>query len=141
MIKKVTRGKEIQVRVVNEVGILSKITSFLVNHSINIEAIFGYSPEEGQGAGLTFITDNNRTAIDALTEHGYVDNRETDVLIVELENRPGSLKNISECLAQEDINIVYIYCTACSGGCPAKLVLSTSDNDRAFAMLSGQKGA
>ena len=139
MAKKVTRGKEICVGVVNEVGILSKITSFLVNHGINIEAIFGYSAEKGQWAGLTFITENNSAAIEALTKHGYTDNKENNVLIVELENRPGALKNISECLAQEDINIGHIYGTTCLGGCPAKLVLSTSDNDRAFTILSSQK--
>ena len=139
MIKSVTEVKEIRVGVVNEVGILSKITSFLVNHGINIEAIFGYSAEEGQGAGLTFITDNNPAAVEVLNKHGYVDNRENNVLIIELENTPGALKNISECLAQENINIGHIYGTTCSGGCPAKLVLSTSDDSKAFAMLSSQK--
>lgn len=139
MIKKITKGKEIYVRVINEVGILSKITSFLVNHSINIEAIFGYSADVGQEAGLTFITDDNFKAVETLIEHGYTAIRENNVLMVELENRPGSLKNISECLSQEGINIEYIYCTTCSAGCPAKLVVATSDNERAVAVLTGQR--
>jgi len=67
--------------------------------------------------------------------NGYENIRENDVIIVELENRPGTLKNISELLALNNININYIYCTTCSGGCPAKIVISTSNNELAFAIL------
>ena len=136
MITRIVKGKEILVGVLNEVGALAKITSFLVNHSINIEAILGYATEEGQQAGLMFVTDDNFAAIEMLTEYGYHDVRENDVIIIEIENRPGSLKNISECLAGNNININYLYCTTCSGGCPAKVILSTSDNEMAAKVLT-----
>lgn len=136
VIKRVSQEREIEVSVINEVGALAKITSFLVNHGINIEAVAGYATPIGEEAGLVFITDNNPAALQALMEHGYKDIKENDVLIVELENRPGALKNISEILAQNAINITYLYATACSGGCPTKVVLSTSNNKRAFAILS-----
>ena len=136
MIQRVVKGKEIFVGVINEVGVLAKITSFLVNHGINIEAILGYATEVGEHAGLMFITDDNFSAIETLVQHGFEAIRENDVIIVEVENRPGALKNISECCARNNINVTYLYCTTCSGGCPAKLVLSTSDNDRAIAALS-----
>ena len=139
MIIRVARGKEIHVGVINEVGVLARLTSFLVNHGINIEAILGYATEVGQQAGILFISDNNVSAIEALTAYGFSEIRENDVLIVEVENKPGALKNISESCARNGINITYIYCTTCSSGCPAKLVLSTSDNDRALAVLSGKE--
>ena len=82
-----------------------------------------------------FITDDNIAAINELTSNGYDDVRENEVIIVELQNSPGALKNISERLTQNDINIAYIYCTTCSTGCPAKIILSTSDNERAFELL------
>ncbi|MFH1479140.1 MAG: ACT domain-containing protein [Candidatus Omnitrophota bacterium] len=138
MIKKITLGKEIYVGVVNEPGVLSRITSFLVNHSINIEAILGYTTEVGQDAGLLFITDNNKAAIDAFLDSGVTDIRENDVLIVELENSPGALKNISEVLAQSGINITYIYATTCgTRGCPVKVILSTTSNLEAAQLLKG----
>jgi hypothetical protein len=84
---------------------------------------------------LMFITDDNAAAINELTNNGYEDVRENEVIIIELENTPGALKNISERLTQKDINIAYIYCTTCSQGCPAKIILSTSDNDLAFELL------
>ncbi|MBU1087556.1 MAG: ACT domain-containing protein [Candidatus Omnitrophica bacterium] len=135
MIKSMSIGREVSVVVINEVGALAKVTSFLVNHGINVEAVAGYSNHVGDQAGLMFITDDNVSAINELTHNGYEDVRENEVIIVELENTPGALKNISERLTQNDINIAYIYCTTCMQGCPAKIILSTSDNERAFELL------
>lgn len=135
MIKTLVRGKEISVVVINEIGALARITSFLVNHGINVEAIAGYSNNVGDQAELIFITDNNLAAINELESNGYRDVRENDVIIVELDNRPGALKNISERLAQNGINISYIYCTTCAGKCPAKIILSTSNNNKASELL------
>ena len=135
MIKSLVLSKEISVVVVNEVGALSKMTSFLVNHGINLEAIAGYSNSIGDQAGIMFITNNNVEAIESLASNGYVDTKENEVIIVELENTPGALKNISEILAQNNVNITYIYCTTCMGGCPAKIILSTTDNQKAMNIL------
>ena len=136
MIKSVTVGKEISVVVTNEVGALARTVSFLVNHGVNVEAVAGYANNVGDQGELIFITDNNEMAINELVNNGYEDVREGEVLIVELENRPGTLKNVSELLASNRININYIYCTTCSCGCPAKIILATSDNDRAYQLLS-----
>ena len=135
MIKRAFQGKEICVKVTNEVGVLAKITSFLVNHGINVEAVAGYARTLGQPAELLFVTDDNVSAIDILKKYGFKESKENDVIVVEVENRPGSLKNISERLAQNDINIEYIYCTTCMHGCPAKIILSTSDNKKALAIM------
>ncbi|MBU4304862.1 MAG: hypothetical protein KJ893_04460 [Candidatus Omnitrophica bacterium] len=135
MIRNIVRGKELSVVVMNEIGALARTMSFLVNHGINVEAVAGYSNTTGDEGELIFITDNNVMAVNELLSNGYENIRENDVLIVELENRPGTLKNISELLALNKININYIYCTTCSGGCPAKIILSTSDNNRAFQIL------
>ncbi len=135
MIKSLSIGYEVSVVVINEVGALAKVTSFLVNHGINVDAVAGYSNHVGDQAGLMFITDDNVSAINELIQNGYEDVRENEVIIVELENTPGALKNISERLTQNDINIAYIYCTTCLKGCPAKIILSTSDNERAFELL------
>ncbi len=135
MIKSLALGREISVVVVNEIGALSRVTSFLVNHGINLEAIAGYSNNVGDQAGLMFITNDNVSAVETLVSNGYLDTKENEIIIVELENTPGALKNISERLAQNSINITYIYCTTCRGGCPAKIILSTNDNLRAMSVL------
>ncbi|MFH2146286.1 MAG: ACT domain-containing protein [Candidatus Omnitrophota bacterium] len=136
MIKSLVRGKEISVGVINEVGALARVTSFLVNHGINLIAIAGYSNNIGDQAALIFVTDNNFAAVNELASNGYEQIAENDVIIIDMENRPGALKNISELMAQNGININYFYCTTCSGGCPAKIILSTSDNDKAAEILN-----
>ncbi len=136
MIKNMIRAKEISVVTVNEIGALSRMMSFLVNHGINVETIAGHSSYSGNQGNLIFITDNNTAAVEQLLANGYEDIAESDVLVMELENNPGALKNISEALALNKVNINYIYCTTCSGDCPAKIVLSTSDNDRAVQVLT-----
>ena len=136
MIKNMVRAKEIRAGVRNEVGALARMMSFLVNHGINVETIAGYSDRTGMQGNIIFITNDNQKSIDALLDNGYDDIDQNDVIIVELENKPGILKNISELLSGNGININYLYCTTCSGGCPAKVVLATSDNDVAFGLLS-----
>ncbi len=137
MIKRAVLGKEICVRFVNEVGVLSRITSFLVNHGINVEAVAGYARDVGEEAELMFLTNDNLAAISELVDNGYGDIRENSIIIIELENRPGALKNITERLAQNNINITYIYGTTCMGGCPAKIIISTSNNNKALELLTG----
>ena len=136
MIKNLVRTREISVGIRNEVGALARMMSFLVNHGINVETIIGYSDQTGTSGSLIFITDDNQKSIDALLDNGYEDIDQNDVIVIELENRPGSLKNISEILSGNKINIDYLYCTTCPSGCPAKLVLATSNNEVAFGLLS-----
>ncbi|MFC1666316.1 hypothetical protein ACFL0P_00400 [Candidatus Omnitrophota bacterium] len=132
MIKSLVRARQINVITKNEIGALARMMSFLVNHGINVETIAGYSNYTGDQGNLAFITDKNTDAISELISNGYENISESDVIIMEIENRPGTLKNISEILARIRININYLYCTSCSGSCPTKIVFSTSDNDRAI---------
>ena len=136
MIKNLVKAKEISVLTKNEVGALSRMMSFLVNHGINVETIVGYSNQTGRQGNLTFITDNNQEAIAELVNNEYEYIEERDVIVIELANKPGSLKNVSVILANNGININYFYCTTCSGGCPAKIVLATTDNDMTFRVLN-----
>jgi hypothetical protein len=136
VIKSLVVAKEISVGTKNEVGALARMMSFLVNHGINVETIAGYSNRTGTEGMLTFITDDNQKSLDELLKNGYGDIENREVIIAELENRPGILKNVSEILASNGINIDYLYCTTCPNGCPSKIVLSTSDNDEAFRVLN-----
>ncbi|MBU0759848.1 MAG: ACT domain-containing protein [Candidatus Omnitrophica bacterium] len=136
MIKNLVRAREISVGARNEVGVLARMMSFLVDHGINVETIAGYSNRAGTEGMLVFITDDNQKSIEKLVDDGYEDIEEREVIVIELENRPGTLKNISELLAANGINIDYFYCTTCSSGCAAKMVFSTSDNDIAYRILN-----
>jgi hypothetical protein len=48
------------------------------------------------------------------------------------------MKSVTAKLADQKIDILYAYGTACSGGCPARIVLSTSDNERALVSFKAK---
>ena len=133
MVKAAYLGKEIVVNVTNHIGILAAISKILADHGINIEAVAGYAVESE--AKIMVITDDNLRAADALIKAGYKGARENPVIIVQLENKAGALRNITTRLAAESIDIKYIYGTACSDKCPAKLVLSTSNDEKALLVF------
>ncbi len=130
MIKKAQLGKEVVVTVLNKIGILADMSRILADHGINIEAVAGYSKDNE--ATIMLVSDDNLRASDALKKQNYKSVKESEVVIVELENKPGALKNVTLKLASKNIDIKYIYGTTCSCAGPAKIVLSTSDNEKAL---------
>ncbi len=135
MIKTVELGKEIVVTVVNKIGALADISKIITGQGINIDAIAGCAVDNE--AKLAFVTNDNLQAVDALKKAGYNSLKEEEVVIAELENKSGALKLITADLAGQGIDIKHIYGTVCScpANCPAKIVLCTSDNKKALAVL------
>lgn len=130
MLKQAQLGKEIVVTVVNKSGVLADMSKLLAEHGINIEAVAGYAIDKE--ARIMLVTDDNLRTGDALKKAGYNSLKENEVVIVELENKPGALKYVTAKLASQGIDIKQIYGTTCSAGCPAKIILSTSDNEKAL---------
>lgn len=126
-------GKEIVVTVVNKIGILADMSKILADHGVNIEAAAGYA-KDGE-AKIMLIADDNLRATDALKKAGYKGAKENPVVIVELENKPGALKNITARLAAENIDLKSVYGTTCAGNCPAKLILSTNNDEKTLLIF------
>lgn len=131
MIKSAEFGKEITVTIVNKIGVLADISKLLTEKGINIGAVAGYA--SGNEAKIMLVTEDNVRAVDLLRKAGYTSIKENEVIILGLANTPGALKLISVILAEKQIDIKGIYGTACTAGCPAKIVLSTSNNEKALA--------
>jgi hypothetical protein len=134
MIKQAQLGKEIVVTAVNKVGVLSDMSKLLSEHGINIDAVAGYAVDNE--AKIILVTDDNVRSIDALQRVGYKSIKENEVVIVDLENKAGALKFITGKLAAEGIDIKQVYGTVCASGCPAKIILSTSDNKKSLAAFN-----
>ena len=130
MIKNARLAKEIVVTVVNKIGVLADMSKLVAEHGVNIESVAGYAANNE--AKIMLVTDDNLRASDALKKAGYKSLKEEEVVIVELDNKAGALKQITSCLAAEGIDIKHVYGTTCPGGCPARIVLSTSDNEKAL---------
>jgi hypothetical protein len=128
--------KEIELTVSNKIGVLAEISTITAELGVNIEAVGGYIADDNN-AKLRIVTFDNVRVIKLLSSKGYVNIQENDIILVELENKPGTLRDLSSRLAQENIDIKYIYGATCPSGCPAQLVLATSDNKKAMAVLKG----
>jgi hypothetical protein len=132
MTEHVYLGKQIVVTMPNKVGLLSNITTIILGLGIDIEGVSAYV--NGEQAQMMLITEDNRTAIEALRGKGYIV-KEDEVIMMELEDEPGTLEDACSRLAAENIDIKYVYGTTCPSGCPAQMVLCTSNNTKAMSIL------
>ncbi len=136
MIKAANIGKEFVVSVANKVGIMANMSKILADHGINIEGVAGYV--SNNEAKIMLVTDDTIRAKEALEKNGYKNIKENEVLVLELENKPGALKIVTAKLTSEKIDIRYAYGTACPSGCPARLILSTSNNEKALVSFKAK---
>jgi hypothetical protein len=139
MIKSASLVKEIIVKAENKRGVLADISKMMAEHGISIEAMAGYVTPDND-ANLMLVTDDERRAVDALKASGYESIYETEVVYVEAENKSGALKVISDCLADANIDIRYNYGSTSSGATYARMVLGTSDNEKAVVALENAEG-
>ena len=135
MLKKAMLTKQISVTVVNKIGVLDIMAGYLADRGINIEAISGYEVQGSDKSTVMLVVDNTRHASEAIKERGFGSIEENDVILVELDNKPGALKTVTNILALKGINIKFIYATTSLEACPVKLIISTSDNEAAFISL------
>jgi hypothetical protein len=136
MIKTAKLGKEIVVTVANKIGVLADLSKIVADYGINIDGVAGYAVDNE--ARLMLLTNDNLRVVDALKKAGYKSLKEEEVVIIELENKPGALMLVTVNLASQGIDIKHIYGTVCScePGCPTKLVLCTSDNKKVLTALA-----
>ena len=134
MIKNACLAKEIVVSVVNKIGVLADMSEVVAGHGVNIEAVVGYAKGDNTADIMLVTSDPGRTA-ESLEKVGYKAFKENEVIIVDLENKPGALKYITAKLAAEGIDLVYVYGTACPAKCPARIVFSTTDNKKALEIF------
>jgi hypothetical protein len=134
MIKRVTLGEELVITVKNKVGLMAELSELLASRGINIESALGY--ESGKTATLMLVTTANIAILSELKKK-YKSVRETEVVMVELEDKPGAMKVVTTELKKAKIDIAYLYITSPSRpGGSSRMVIQTSDNENAMALLS-----
>jgi hypothetical protein len=135
MLKKATLVKQIYVTVNNEVGVLNRMADYLADRGINIEAVAGYEMTGTDKARVMLVVDDTRRATDLLKQKGFTALEEREEILVELENKPGSLKSVTSILAAKGISIKQIYGTMSTEKSPVRVVMATSDNQTAIVTL------
>lgn len=126
-------GKQLLAVTENKVGMLAEVCAEVSGAGVNIQAINAYGI--GEKANFRLLSDNNQKAKEILQAKGYEVN-EQDVVLVELPNRVGALKETGEKLKAKGVDLMYIYGTTCSGDCDCLLVFSSNNNAQAIEVLS-----
>ena len=117
----------------NRPGVLARTCSVLSESDINILAMAVHDTVDN--AVVRFLVDHPTKALLLLEqEELYV--MEQDVVVVEIDNKTGTLARICQTLAEADINIAYAYCTATPNQECGCLVLKTDQPERALEILS-----
>ena len=93
-----------------------------------------YIEKARYGKLKTIIEGIESRAKEILSEKGY-NPEEKDVIILQLENRPGALSKVAQKLKEEGIDIHYIYGTTSGKGERTTIVLSSDNNEKAEEVL------
>ncbi|HOK40101.1 MAG TPA: ACT domain-containing protein [bacterium] len=98
--------KQISIFLENKPGRIAEITKILKEAKINIRALS--VADTSEFGILRIIVDNYEKAIAALKKNNYSASI-TDVIAVELDDRPGGLHDALVALDKENLNVEYMY--------------------------------
>jgi hypothetical protein len=105
-------------------GTMADMGEALGRAGVNIEGLCGF-PCEGKGIGHILVEDAS-AARRALEEIGIEVRRERQVLVLEIEDRPGALGEVSRRMANAGVNADLVYLAT-----GTRLVLGVDDIDKA----------
>jgi len=132
---KARAGKEMHAVADNKVGILADVSQWLADKGVNIKSSCAYA--DAGKAHFLFVTTDNKKAVEILRAR-ELSVSEEDVVMVEMQDKVGTLKDMAKKLKAAEIDIKNMYGTA-SGvpNAPVLIVLSTDDNKKAISAING----
>lgn len=117
----------------NKPGTLARVCDALSVAKINIFA-FATSDTIDHSV-VRMVVSDTRKALLLFEEHGTLV-VESDVLMIEGDNKPGSLARIAHKLSEAKINIEYAYCATAPDARKGLLILRPSDCKKALKVLN-----
>lgn len=127
--------KQISVFLDNRPGSLAEVARYLADRGINLRAL---SLAETRDFGTArLIVADTKACSDALHDSGY-HFIVTDVIAVAVEDRPGGMADVLEILAEELIDVEYVYATVMKKDSDAIIVLRVDDTLKAGMILKSK---
>jgi hypothetical protein len=125
--------EQISVFLENKPGALAEVTRILGESGVNIRAL---SLADTKDFGiLRLIVNDTEKAREILGRKGLTV-RMTEVVAVEVPDRPGGLAEILKVLFEADINVEYLYAFVQQSGENAIIIFRFDETDRAIEVLS-----
>jgi hypothetical protein len=125
-------AKEFSVTMEDRPGSLARLTEALSKGGVNIEAIAAVAA--GGKGDIRIVMENAAGARQSLQVAGIPVGGERDVLVVDLEHRPGELAKVARKLADAGVNVDAVYVWGDVAG-KKRLVLGVGDLDKAQKTL------
>ena len=129
-----SKAKQLNFEMPNKVGLVAEISTALSDAKINLLSLFGI--EAGDMAIFMLITSDNAAAKKLLKKMG-ANASVTDVVTVEMPNKPGEFRKVSGIIAQAGIDILNVLGTAGSAR-SSMVVLKTSDDKKVLKLINNK---
>ncbi len=129
---------QFSVFLVNKPGVLAQLTKALADAKVNITAM---TLVDSQEHGVLRLVVENPDSTREVLKKLNLPMTETEVLSLELNNRPGALADVAELLAKNHININYAYVSSGAPGGRTTGIFKVNDVKKAQHVLkdSGSK--
>lgn len=127
--------EQISVFLENKSGRLADVTRALGKAGVNIRAL---SIADTSDFGiLRIIVNDNDKALKVLKDNDFTVSR-TEVVAVEVSDRPGGLSDILDLLEKEKINVEYMYAFIERSSDNAVIIFRFDENDKAIKTLTAK---
>ncbi len=126
------RVEQISVFLENKAGRLCEVTRILAESGINIRAL-SLADTSDFGILRLIVNDNNK-AREVLKERGFTVGK-TEVVAVEVDDRPGGLHRILDVLFRANVNVEYMYAFVQQSGSNAVIIFRFDNTDEALNIL------
>ena len=127
-------AKDLTIYLGDHPGSLAKVGEALGKAGVNIEGICGVTV---QGKGVIHILVADAAKARRTLEANHIDvAKETDVVVLDVEDRPGVLGNVARRLANAGVNLHIAYLATSS-----KLVVGADDLEKVRAIAEAKKPA
>jgi hypothetical protein len=121
----------------NRPGMLARVCDALSAAKINIYAIT--TSDSVDHSVIRMVVSDTRKALLLFEEHGTLV-VESEVLLIDGDNKPGSLARIAHRLADAKVNIEYCYCATPPDARKGLLIMRLSNARKALKILNMNRG-
>jgi hypothetical protein len=128
--------KQISVFLENKKGRLAEVTRTLSTEGINIRALS--LADTADFGVMRIIVDDPAKCLGVLKTNGFVA-QVTEVIAVEVEDKPGGLARILEVLDRDNVNVEYMYAYVEKTRENAIVICKIDDGERALKVLAANR--
>jgi hypothetical protein len=127
--------RQISVFLENKKGRLAEVVSLIAREKVNIRALS--LADTADFGVLRLIVNDTEKCLAALKKAGFVAQK-TEVLAVEIPDRPGGLQGVLEVFDRAELNIEYLYAFVERKADNAIVIFRTDQPDKAARALSAE---